>query len=42
MEYLRRRGVTETRMTVDVLQESCVKGAQEYIGSLEWPIETVD
>ena len=26
-------------MIVDILQESCQKGASDYLGSLEWPIE---
>jgi hypothetical protein len=29
-------------MSVDILQEACEKGASEYLGSLEWPLETVD
>lgn len=42
MEYLRRRGVTEERTAVDILQEACEKSASEYLGSVEWPIEHID
>ena len=38
-EYLQRRQVTDPTMMVDILQESCQKGASDYLGSLEWPIE---
>ena len=39
-EYLQRRQVTEEEMLVDILCESCQKGASDYLGSLDWPIET--
>ena len=39
-EYLQRRQVTEEAMIVDILCESCQKGASDYLGSLEWPVET--
>lgn len=42
MEYLRRRKVSDELMMVDVLQEACQKGASDFLGSLEWPIESVD
>ena len=42
MEYLRRRKVQDELMAVDVLQESCSKGASDFLGSLEWPIETIN
>ena len=42
MEYLYRRNVNDEVMQVDVLSEACTKSASDYLGSLEWPINTVD
>ena len=29
-------------MQVDILLEACEGSASEYLGSLEWPIDTID